>query len=71
MYAIRSYYDFWLAEALAEQGRTAEAIRAYRGGLDKDPHDLDALMSLGDLYFESGEGDKALAIYQQVRNNFV
>jgi len=57
---------FWLAEALAEQGRADEAITCYRDGLKNAPQDLEALMSLGDLYFEAGESASALEVYQQV-----
>jgi len=57
---------FWLAEALAEQGRSDEAIACYLNGLKFAPADLEALMSLGDLHFEAGDSDSALKVYREV-----
>jgi len=55
-----------LADALAADGRTDEAERAFRKVLEFDPEDEAALSALGHTAFQAGRRDDALSLLEQV-----
>jgi tetratricopeptide (TPR) repeat protein len=60
--------DDWLAMALsyeADKKTRAEAIDAYDRCVDADPHNVDALLNCGTLYFEDGNFEKATEYFQR------
>jgi tetratricopeptide (TPR) repeat protein len=60
--------DDWLAMALsyeADKKTRAEAIDAYDRCLDVDPHNVDALLNCGTLYYEDGNFEKAAEYFQR------
>lgn len=57
------------ARALAEAGQMDLAVRLLEGGrANQDPKLLPLDRELGDMYFNSGQYEKALAVYQRVRD---
>lgn len=60
--------DDWLAMALsyeADKKTRAEAIDAYDRCLEVDPHNVDALLNCGTLYYEDGNFEKAAEYFQR------
>jgi tetratricopeptide (TPR) repeat protein len=60
--------DDWLAAALSyeENAKTrAEAIEAYDRCVDIDPHNADALLNCGTIYYEDGNFEKAVDYFQR------
>src|SRR5271165_336078 len=60
--------DDWLAMALsyeADKKTRVEAIDAYNRCLDVDPHNVDALLNCGTLYYEDGNFEKAAEYFQR------
>jgi tetratricopeptide (TPR) repeat protein len=59
--------DAWrdLADALAADGRTDEAERAFQKVLELEPEDEAALSALGHTAFQAGRRDDALALLEQ------
>ncbi len=60
--------DDWLAMALAYEAdneNRAEAINAYDCCVDLDPHNVDALLNCGTLYYENGNFEKAAEYFQR------
>ena len=60
--------DDWLAMALsyeADKKTRAEAIDAYDRCLDVDPHNVDALLNCGTLYYEDGNFEKAAEYFER------
>ena len=55
-----------LADALAAEGRTDEAERAFRKVLEIEPEDETALSALGHTAFQAGRRDDALSLLEQV-----
>jgi tetratricopeptide (TPR) repeat protein len=65
--AQRSAED-WLALALsyeADEKNRAQAINAYDRCVDVDPHNVDALLNCGTLYYEDGNFEKATGYFQR------
>jgi tetratricopeptide (TPR) repeat protein len=60
--------DAWrdLADALAAEGRTDEAERAFQKVLELEPEDEAALSALGHTAFQAGRRDDALSLLEQV-----
>lgn len=63
--------DLWASTKLANcylsLGMLEQAIIEYEAILEENEHDLDALFSLGTLYFKQGLHGKGLQIYQQLQ----
>ncbi len=63
--------DLWtttkLAECYLSLGMLDQAIVEYETILATNPHDKDALFSLGTLYFKQGLHGKGLKIYQELK----
>ncbi|MGB9432846.1 MAG: tetratricopeptide repeat protein [Candidatus Acidiferrum sp.] len=60
--------DDWLAMALsyeADKKTRAQAIDAYDRCVDADPHNVDALLNCGTLYYEDGNFEKATEYFQR------
>src|SRR5271167_673020 len=60
--------DDWLAMALsyeADKKTRAEAIDAYDRCVDVEPHNVDALLNCGTLYYEDGHFEKAAEYFQR------
>ncbi len=55
-----------LADALAAEGRTAEASEAFRKVLEIEPEDELALTALGHAAFQEGKRDDAVSLLEQV-----
>jgi tetratricopeptide (TPR) repeat protein len=49
----------------ADEGKWAEAIKAYRHALVDNPQDAAAYLNMGDAYLNAGNDKEALAAYQQ------
>lgn len=64
----KSYTDAWLgiADTLAAQGRTDEAIRQLEAGLRTLPDDLTMLGALGEAYYRAGRFEEARPRLQTV-----
>jgi tetratricopeptide (TPR) repeat protein len=60
--------DAWreLADALAAEGRSQEAERAFRKVLELEPEDETALSALGHTAFQAGRADDGLALLERV-----
>jgi tetratricopeptide (TPR) repeat protein len=60
--------DSWrdLADALAAEGRTADAEDAFRRVIDIEPEDEVALTALGHTAFQSGNRDEGVSMLEQV-----
>jgi tetratricopeptide (TPR) repeat protein len=60
--------DAWrdLADALAAEGRTEEAERAFQKVLELEPEDEAALSALGHTAFQAGRRDDALSLLERV-----
>ena len=61
-------YHCNLAVALDEADRDEEALIEYEKTLQLDPNDLTALLSLGYMYNENFEMEKAQEVWQRVLN---
>jgi tetratricopeptide (TPR) repeat protein len=60
--------DDWLAMALsyeADEKTRSKAIDAYDRCVDVDPHNADALLNCGTLYYEDGNFEKAADYFQR------
>jgi tetratricopeptide (TPR) repeat protein len=60
--------DDWLAMALSYEGdkkNRAEAIDAYERCVAVEPHNVDALLNCGTLYYEDGNFEKAAEYFQR------
>lgn len=55
----------YVAEVFVNLDMPEEAMMSYLRSLDIDPVQADVLVALGNLYFDSGQFDKALAYYQE------
>jgi tetratricopeptide (TPR) repeat protein len=55
----------YVAEVFVNLNMPEEAMMSYKRSLDIDPDQADVLGSLGNLYFDAGEYEKALAYYQE------
>ncbi len=60
--------EVWLllAEVQIESGAYAKAHKSLSAGLQLEPENIDLLFSLGDLYLEEENLDKAIATYQTI-----
>src|SRR5205085_6605728 len=50
---------------LADEGKWAEAIKAYKRALVDNPQDVDAYLNMGDAYLNLGNDKEALAAYKE------
>ncbi|MDY0230960.1 MAG: tetratricopeptide repeat protein [Candidatus Saccharicenans sp.] len=57
-----------LAEVLRLKGQAAEAMDLTRSVLDKNPHELEALSFLGNVYYEEGKFEEAKDIFTEILN---
>jgi tetratricopeptide (TPR) repeat protein len=58
------------AEKLLRQGKLDLAIAEYRAVIEDQPSDLNTANTLGDLYYRSGQVDKAVAEYGRIADYF-
>jgi tetratricopeptide (TPR) repeat protein len=57
------------AEALLRQGKLDLAVVEYRAVIEDQPSDWNTANTLGDLYFRSGQTEKALAEYNRIADH--
>lgn len=58
------------AEKLLRQGKLDAAINEFRAVLAEQPSDWNTANALGDLYFRSGQVDKAVTEYAKIADHF-
>jgi tetratricopeptide (TPR) repeat protein len=58
------------AEKLLRQGRLDAAIEAYLRVIEDQPNDWNTINLLGDLYYRSGDSDRAIAQYTRIADHF-
>lgn len=64
----KSRYSYFLATSLVAQNRIGEAIEAYNQSYELDRRNINALLSLTDLYIQLGALSPAEAILKYVEN---
>jgi tetratricopeptide (TPR) repeat protein len=57
-----------LAQVLRLKGQAAEAMDLARAALEKNPHELEGLTFLGNVYFEEGKFEAAKEVFIEILN---
>ncbi len=65
----KSHYSYLLATILVAQNRVPEAINAYRQSIELNRLNINALLSLADLYIQLGHPTHAETILEYVEKN--